>query len=56
MTWPSCDLLAFFDLEARAVDDLVALLLAAAIVDDGDGAGAVHGDEIALPACGPKRG
>ena len=44
------DSLTFFDLEVRAVDDLVALLFAATLIDDGDGAGAVHGDEIALTA------
>src|SRR6202034_3354895 len=44
------DRLTFFHLKARTVDDLVALLLAATIVDHGDGAGAVHGDEIALTA------
>ena len=42
------DLGAFFDLELGAVDDGVALLLAALVVDHGDGAVAVHGDQAAL--------
>ncbi len=44
------DCLPLFHLQVRAIDDLVALLLAAAIIDDGDGAGAVHSDQIALTA------
>ena len=38
---------AVFDLELGAVDDGVALLLAALVIDDGDGAVAVHGDQVA---------
>ena len=45
---PWADLGAFFDLELGAVDDGVALLLAALVVDDGDGAVAVHGDQVAV--------
>jgi hypothetical protein len=39
---------ALFDLELGAVDDGVALLLAALLVDDGDGAVAVHSDQAAI--------
>ena len=41
---------AFLDLELGAVDDSVTLLLAALVVDDGDGAVAVHGDQAAILA------
>ena len=39
---------AVFDLELGAVDDGVTLLLAALLVDDGDGAVAVHRDQVAV--------
>ncbi len=39
-----CDVFAVLAPEARAVDDMVALLLAALFVNDGDEPGAVHGN------------
>ena len=42
-------MIAVFDLELGAVHDRVALLLAALLVDDGDGAVAVHGNQVAGP-------
>ena len=42
------DLGAVFDAELGAVDDGVALLLTALLIDDGDGAVAVHGDQVAI--------
>ena len=42
------DLRAVFDAQLRAVDDGVTLVLAALVVDDGDLARAVHGDEVAV--------
>ena len=39
---------AVFHLELGAVDDLVAFLLAATIVDDGDRTRAVHGNQVAV--------
>ena len=44
------DRLAFVHAQARAVDDVVALLFAALFVHDGDDAGAVHGDEHVVAA------
>src|SRR5215472_797472 len=41
------DMFAVLNAEARAVHDVVALLLAVFFVNDGDEAGAVHGDERA---------
>src|SRR5712691_2932346 len=38
------DVLTVLNAQARAVNDVVALLLAALFIDDGDEAGAVHGD------------
>ena len=40
------DGLVFLDLQARAVDHLVAFLFAALFVDDGDHAVAIHGDQL----------
>src|SRR5262249_3194752 len=40
------DMCTVFHLQLRTIDDLVALLLTATVVNDGDGAGAVHGDQI----------
>src|SRR5271155_2401373 len=40
------DGLPIFDLEAGAIDDMVALLLAVFLVHHGDEAGAVHGDNL----------
>src|SRR6202008_5140146 len=42
--------LVLFDLEPRAVDDVVALLFAALFVGDGDQAVAVHGDQVLAAA------
>src|SRR5256884_4159310 len=41
------DVFAVLNAEARAVDNVVALLLTALLIDDGDEAGTVHGDERA---------
>ena len=43
MVWPSVDRLPVFDLEARAIDDMVAFFLAALFVHHRNQAGAVHG-------------
>jgi len=39
--WPWVDVFAVLDAEARAVNDVVALLLAVLFIDDGDQSGAV---------------
>ncbi len=44
------DRLALVDAQARAVNDVVALLFAALFVHDGDQAGPVHGDEDVVAA------
>ena len=41
---------AFVDAEARAINDVVALLFAALFIHDGDRAGTVHGDASAAAA------
>ena len=42
--------MAVFDLEARAVDDVVAFFFAALFVDDGDQAGTVHRNDLLAAA------
>src|SRR5260370_28352935 len=44
------DAFAFGDAEASAINNVVALLFAALLIDDGDEAGAVHGDSGAAAA------
>src|SRR5216683_2793374 len=44
------DVFTVFDAEARAVNDVVALLLAVLFIDDSDQSGAVHGDGSAATA------
>src|SRR5207253_945024 len=44
------DVFTVLDAEARAVNDVVALLLAVLFIDDGDQSGAVHGDGSAATA------
>src|SRR4029077_5530269 len=44
------DAFAFWDAETRAVNDVVAFLFAAFLIDDGDEAGTVHGDGGAAAA------
>src|SRR6267143_586991 len=44
------DVFAVLDAEARAVNNVVALLLAVLFIDDGDQSGAVHGDGSAATA------
>src|SRR5207248_2498729 len=44
------DVFAVLNAEARAVNDVVALLLAALFIDDGDEAGTIHGNERAAAA------
>src|SRR6185437_10767944 len=47
---PECDGLAVVHFQTRAVNHVVALFLAALLVDDGDQAGAVHGNENLVAA------
>jgi len=48
--WPWGNVFAVLDAEARAVNDVVALLLAVLFIDDGNQSGAVHGDGSAATA------
>jgi hypothetical protein len=43
---------AIFELDVRAVDDLVALAFPALLVDHGDDAAAIHGDDLVLQVPG----
>ena len=49
-SWSCFDRLAVFDLNVRAVDDLITRNFTTALIDDCQRAVAIHGDALALAA------